>query len=176
MPHPGYRWRLVTFSTKGSWLPGDPRGWRSRGHRRHSSGDYKHPPPTGEHAGLYSYCQKRNGGEIELPAALRGTVGQAMLAYLREAGIRVLAVAVRARHVHLLAELPDTMPLMRVIIGHAKRKSSRAIKAQLPGKVWAPGGDFEPVEDPRPAQCLGVRAPQTGARRLVVVVQAGGCA
>ena len=132
MPRPGYRWRLVTFSTKGSWLPGDPRGWRSRGHKRHSSGDYKHPPPAGEHAGLYNYCRKRSGGEIELPAALRGAVGQAILAYLREAGIRVLAVAVSARHAHLLAELPDTMPLMRVIIGHAKWKSSRAIKAQRP--------------------------------------------
>ncbi|HEX3314753.1 MAG TPA: hypothetical protein VHR72_07680 [Gemmataceae bacterium] len=31
------------LSTYGSWLPGNPRGFRSRKHRIHSSGDYKNP-------------------------------------------------------------------------------------------------------------------------------------
>ncbi len=53
MPTPGKCWWHNILSTHGSWLPGNPRGFRSRNHRIHSSGDYKNPPPLGEHAGLH---------------------------------------------------------------------------------------------------------------------------
>lgn len=64
MPRPGKRWRFVTVGTLNAWLPGDPRGWRSRHHKRHSSGDYKNPPPPGEHEGLYRYCKQRSGKPV----------------------------------------------------------------------------------------------------------------
>ena len=32
-------WYHVTGGTYGSWLPGDPRGWRARGRREHVDGD-----------------------------------------------------------------------------------------------------------------------------------------
>src|SRR4051812_22286516 len=41
-------WLHVSGSTYGTWLRGDPRGWRSRRHREHCEGDYKNPPPKGE--------------------------------------------------------------------------------------------------------------------------------
>lgn len=53
------KWRHVVISTRSSWLPGSPRGWRSRNHKRHSSGDYKKPPPPDEHEGLREYVEKR---------------------------------------------------------------------------------------------------------------------
>src|SRR5256885_771098 len=40
-------WYHCTAHTYGSWLRGDPRGWRSRHHREHVEGDYKHLPPKG---------------------------------------------------------------------------------------------------------------------------------
>src|SRR2546430_1609317 len=36
-----------TGSTYGTWLRGDPRGWRSSKHHVHVDGDYKKRPPTG---------------------------------------------------------------------------------------------------------------------------------
>jgi hypothetical protein len=30
--------------TYGTWLPGDPKGFRTRHHREHIEGDYKKPP------------------------------------------------------------------------------------------------------------------------------------
>ena len=48
MPRPNKCWWHVTLSTYGSWLPGDQRGFRSRKHKIHSSGDYKNPPPASE--------------------------------------------------------------------------------------------------------------------------------
>ncbi|MHB1156080.1 MAG: hypothetical protein ACYC26_04495 [Phycisphaerales bacterium] len=148
MPRPGFRWRLVTISTKRSWLPGDPRGWRSRDHKRHSSGDYKHRPPSGEHEGLYDYWKSRCGEGITLPAHPRSIVGQAIIQHLTEEDYPLLAVSVDDRHAHFVVQLPDDPPTMRTIVGHAKRKSSRAIKAEMPGEVWASGGDFDPVDDP----------------------------
>ncbi len=43
-------WCHCNSNTYGKWLPGDPRGFRERHHRRHVEGDYKNPPPPGAHA------------------------------------------------------------------------------------------------------------------------------
>src|SRR5207249_2399004 len=107
MPRPGMRWRHVVISTWKSWLPGNPRGFRSRHHKIHSSGDYKDPPPEGEHAGLYRFHSKNCGDPIVLPPELRETVGKAIRRKLKEMNCQVLAIAVAATHVHLLVELPE---------------------------------------------------------------------
>lgn len=143
----GKRWRHVILSTRCSWLHGDPRGFRSRDHRIHSSGDYKNPPPQGEHAGLLRYQQSRAGREVHLPIECRPLIGRTIVEYLNRERHRVLAVAIAKVHVHLLVELPDHMALVRQIAGHAKRHSSRAIKSVLPGNVWGEGGKFKPVRD-----------------------------
>ena len=44
---PWRHWYHCNGSTYGTWLPGDPRGWRSRNHRVHVPGDYRTPPPPG---------------------------------------------------------------------------------------------------------------------------------
>ncbi len=46
-------WFHCTTHTYGTWLRGDPRGWRSRNHREHVDGDYRHPPPKGKYDALY---------------------------------------------------------------------------------------------------------------------------
>ncbi len=51
------KWFHITFSTYGTWLPGDPRGFRAWKHKLHSSGDYKSRPPQGEHAALQRYAR-----------------------------------------------------------------------------------------------------------------------
>ena len=46
-------WQHVILGTRCSWMHGDRRGFRDRGHRIHSSGDYKNPPPAGEYDRLH---------------------------------------------------------------------------------------------------------------------------
>lgn len=145
MPEPGMLWRHVIINTRGTWLHGDARGFRSRKHRIHSSGDYRNPPPPGEHAGLHDYHQARSRGEVTLANALRRTIGRALLANLLGRHYRVLAVAVGKVHAHVLVELPESLPIVKAIVGDAKRHSSRAIRDQLPGSVWAAGGTFKIV-------------------------------
>ena len=78
MPTPGKQWRHVVFTTLGSWLPGDPRGFRTREHKVHSSGDYKKPPPNGEHAELFKYSKEITPEKVLLPRHLWRTIGLAI--------------------------------------------------------------------------------------------------
>ena len=142
MPTEGKCWRHVIIGTHGSWLPGSPKGWRSRGHRIHSSGDYKQPPPEGEHEGLYRFHLARCPDAITISQDLRPVIGKAFIKELTLHGHEALAIAVSGQHCHVLVELPQNRSEMKSEIGRAKRKSSRAVKGEMPGSVWAAGGKF----------------------------------
>jgi len=146
MPKHGMRWRHVIINTKSSWLHGDRRGFRSRDHRIHSTGDYKRPPPPGEHEGLRNYMEERAAPRVIIPLALRVPVLQAIVGQLRKEGFIVLTALVGATHAHALSELPDDTPTIRRIIGHCKRNACEMVKHSLPGSIWSAGGDFVPVD------------------------------
>jgi hypothetical protein len=149
MPHPGLIWRHVIINTRGSWLHGDRRGFRSRSHVIHSSGDYRHPPPPEEHAGLLDYQQARVAPALRIPRAVRGRVGKALLARCRLEGWRVLAVGVSDAHAHLLMELPLDRLQARCAVGRCKGAASFAVREVLPGGVWGQRGDLEPIRHRR---------------------------
>ena len=141
-------WRHVILSTRRSWLHGDGRGFRSRGHRIHSSGDYKDPPPDGEHAGLLGYHRRRARGEVvRIPRELREELGRAILRKIEADGFRVLVLAVSGKHLHALVELPVEPAVTRRIVGTWKTVRTRAGRAELPGSIWGEGGKYKPVVD-----------------------------
>jgi REP element-mobilizing transposase RayT len=141
-------WRHIIINTHGSWLHGDQRGFRSRDHRIHSSGDYRNPPPPGEHAPLLRYRKKQCPDEIRIDAKLRPIIGHAMISKLHEMEFRVIAVAVTKIHAHAVTELPDDVSQIKEIVGQAKRVSSRAVKEDLPGTVWSAGCTYERIGTP----------------------------
>jgi REP element-mobilizing transposase RayT len=147
MPKAGMRWRHCVIGTFNSWLPGDPRGFRSKDHKVHSSGDYKNRPPVDEHAGLYQYSKSISGAPVIIPRQLREVVGERILEKLRTLNYQVLAIAVAGMHAHFLVELPDAIADVRHIVGQCKSVSSHAIRDQLPGRVWAHRGKFTLVDD-----------------------------
>jgi hypothetical protein len=136
MPHPGMRWGHINFHTLNSWLPGSPKGFRTRDHKIHSSGDYKRPPPVGEHEGLYRYSKEISGEPIVIPPVLRETIGKKILEKLDRYSYRVLSVSVGAKHVHVLTELPDDRGRVKAVIGECKAVSSHAVREVLPGSKW----------------------------------------
>jgi REP element-mobilizing transposase RayT len=147
MPRRGRIWRHVVINTLGSWLHGDERGFRSRKHRIHSSGDYRHRPPAGEHAGLHDYHEERSEDEVHILEPERAVVGRTIAKFLLDHGHRVLAVAVTKVHAHFLVELPGPLSDVKEIVGQAKQTSSRAVKDALPGAVWSAGGTWKRVLD-----------------------------
>jgi REP element-mobilizing transposase RayT len=148
MPPPGMMWRHVIISTRRSWLHGDARGFRSRKHRIHSSGDYRNPPPPGEHGGLHRYHEKRAKGEvIKIPRQLRAELGAAVVAKVLAMGYRVLVLSVSAKHLHALVELPIDPAKTRSIVGKWKTVRTRAVRTALPGSIWGEGGKYKPAKD-----------------------------
>lgn len=130
-------WAHVILGTRGSWLPGDPRGFRDHGHRIHSSGDYRCPPPPGEHAGLYRAALARCPEPLNLPEHLRPLIDKAFAAKCEAMGYPVRVLAVAARHAHALVRVGeiDAKP----IVGRAKQAASHAVRGELPGSIWSQG-------------------------------------
>jgi REP element-mobilizing transposase RayT len=144
---PGLRWFHITWSTVNAWLPGDERGFRSKDHKIHSSGDHRNPPPNQEHAGLRKYWQQRAGKPILIPSELRAIIGKAVLAKLLALGYRVLAISVGGRHVHVQVEMPDHNATIKREIGLCKRASSLAVTKRLPGRLWQRLPGIKPIND-----------------------------
>ncbi len=143
---PRHRWVHLILHTRNSWLHGDPRGFRDRRHRIHSSGDYKNPPPPGEHGGLNVWARGRAGDAVKLDAAsCRAALGVAVRK-MADAGCVPLVVLVGANHVHALHALPTGAAADQII--HAlKRRMSLAIAKHIPRPVWAPGQSIRTIRD-----------------------------
>ncbi len=140
-------WQHVVLGTRCSWLHGDRRGYRDRAHRTHSSGDYKNPPPEGEHSGLRRYYQRRSGKPVAFTLAVRIEICRQFVRKMKALGFRIIACAVCGQHLHALVELVSDYHERRKVIGKCKQKASHAVRDVLPGTIWAGGGEFKPIKD-----------------------------
>jgi REP element-mobilizing transposase RayT len=131
-----------------SWLHGDERGFRSREHRIHSSGDYKHRPPPEEHAHLRAFHKERSDDSGRFSAELRPVVARAFVEKLRSLDFQVIAVSCGEKHVHAIAELPHDLEQIRRIVGKCKQLASHRVRARLPGSVWSDGGEYKWINGP----------------------------
>ena len=145
MSYPTKRCYHVTLGTKNSWLPGDPRGFRSRNHKVHSSGDHRSPPPPGEHAGLYRYSQQTSGKPIILPLQEREKVACQIVASLDRHNCPLLVISVGGMHVHLLVELPNDRREVKRLLGIAKKSAAQV--SSINGGLWAKGCGLKPIRD-----------------------------
>src|SRR5688500_1461640 len=102
-------WYHCTLHTYGTWLRGDLRGWRSRHHREHVDGDYKHPPPKGKYDALFEYSKslmKRDAVRIE--RQLRDFVLDALVDKLFEKQIPVAVGSLDGIHGTSSCSAPST--------------------------------------------------------------------
>ena len=91
----------------GQWSPGDPRGFRSHDHRVHSSGEYKHRPPEGEHADLHDHAKRQlKQPPVELAVPQRQVIGELVVRWCQIKSHTLIAVACGRVHTHLFVELP----------------------------------------------------------------------
>ncbi len=92
--------------------------------------------------------KKRSTGEVTIDRDLRPIIGRAIIEYLREIKVPLLSVSVGKIHAHFHVELDDDVRQIKRVVGHVKRKSSRAVKDLLPGAVWSAGETYEPIDNP----------------------------
>src|SRR5688572_3973144 len=118
------RWRHVILNARRSWLHGDERGFRSRGHRIHSSGDYRNRPPKDEHAGLRRFNEARSGEPVSFESAIRTTILMHFVLKMRTLGHRIIAASLGDQHLQFLAELPFDLDETNRIAGKCKQRAS----------------------------------------------------
>jgi len=123
------------WSTYGSWLPGDARGFRSKHHRIHVDGDYKNPPPEGEFDRLHVHARKLLvKPAVRIAPHLRAVVGETCLERFAKETATLAAVSIGAEHVHVAFEwTPDDV---RPMIGRVKKVSSHRVRGDIPGRLW----------------------------------------
>ena len=120
---------MVTWTTYGSWLPGDERGYVANG--QILQGDLKTLQRNKKR--LKSQAVKLNKKEIQL-------VRQTILNEAKENGHKILALAVCTNHVHLTA-IPNTKSI-EDIVGRYKSITTCALwKLGLKGRIWTKGYD-----------------------------------
>lgn len=162
-------WFHINGNTYGTWMRGDPRGFRARHHREHIEGDYKRPPAPGTYDGLLAHALKRSAAPVHLSPSARRMACDAIAAYLQHRGVGVVACAVDDHHYHLLARfvLPEPLsedlsrllantrhqPLyayIRHLVGLAKAKSAGELSGAglVPaGGVWGKRFKITPIAD-----------------------------
>ncbi|MFW5681593.1 MAG: hypothetical protein ACOC1G_01180 [Phycisphaeraceae bacterium] len=161
-------WYHLVANTYGTWLPGDPRGFRTREHREHVEGDYK-SPPAADYAWRHEHSRQQMKREpVWLSVEARDAAVEAIRVALVDVHrLQVLAIAVCSAHLHVLARFPaelkrtptdsirglrssalDDPP--RHFLGIAKKESAKTLAALgfVPaGGVWARRGKIVPITD-----------------------------
>src|SRR5262249_6666293 len=116
------------------WITADERGFRSRGHRIHSSGDYKSPPPPEEHAGLRTWViDHMDGPAVKLSDEQCAVVGVSFVKKLQKMKREVLVLACGPTHLHVLFS-PTEDDVMRQL-GKAKQFASLKCPDHR-GQLW----------------------------------------
>ena len=157
-------WYHCMSNTYGTWLPGDPRGFRTRKHREHIEGDYKCPPPKGKYENQHDRAKRllKRDPVILIPRARPIVVDAIRHAMIEVHQIELLAIAVSAMHLHLLARFaPRQKPTdsirglratdpVRYFVGIAKKESAkRLVESGFAerGGVWAKRGKIVAIKD-----------------------------
>jgi hypothetical protein len=142
-------WYHITGTTYGAWIPGDPRGFRTRHHREHIDGDYKNPPHAGSHERRFERAKSlmKRPAVILSPQA-RALASESMAQALMHHGVKIAALAIGGQHYHILGRFVLDDP--RRLVGVAKKHSAHELsKAGLvdQGGVWAVRSRALPVTD-----------------------------
>ncbi|MBL7132649.1 MAG: hypothetical protein ISS78_00995 [Phycisphaerae bacterium] len=140
-------WYHITSGTYGTWLRGDARGWRSRHHRRHVEGDYKHPPPGERDRALRRRSQRLlKGPPVKLTKPMRKEAGRAVVEMLLFQEVELLCLSLDAVHLHLLGRFGKEPA--RPKVGRAKKHAYHLLqKLGHRGSVWAKRCRVEPITD-----------------------------
>ncbi len=125
---------FITWTTYGSWLPGDKRGWRK------SPGGPQLPQPK-----LEAWCRDRlQEKPVMLSRAQRNEVEAVIMEHAGRRGWELHALSARSNHVQLAVtacEKPERVrDQFKANATHRLRKCETPIQQS---KIWTKGGDIE---------------------------------
>ena len=123
---------LITWTTYGTWLPGDMRGWRKR------TGGEQLPRPL-----LERWCHEQmTGTTVLLQPHDRETVEDACHEHCEFRGWHLFAVSARSNHVHVVVAADESPQKVR---DQLKSNCTRQLRRQaiplIRQRTWTRGGD-----------------------------------
>ena len=144
-------WYHIMCHTYGTWLPGDPKGFRTRHHREHVDGDYKNPPPADTYDARWKHAKQiMKRDPVYLDQVQRSRAVEEIVKSFVKWGTELKILGIDRIHMHALARVPDLNP--RHYMGLAKKECSAYMKrdglAPL-GGLWAVRCECLPIEDGR---------------------------
>ena len=142
-------WYHIMGHTDGTWLPGDPKGFRTRHHREHVDGDYKHPPPKGKYDNLWKRSKElMKRDPVYLTPQQRERAVQEFVRAFKKWGSELRIISIDRIHLHALAKVIDHNP--RHYMGLAKKECSAYMKRDNlapEGGLWAVRCKVLPIVD-----------------------------
>ena len=125
---------FITWTTYGTWMPGDMRGWRKR------KDGHQIPQPL-----LADWCRKQMTGEaVLLEPQDRSTVERACHKHCEFRNWHLYAVNARTNHVHVVVAA-DILP--QTARNQLKANCTGALRSQTKPlcveRTWSKGGDCE---------------------------------
>ncbi len=135
--------------TYGTWLPGDPKGFRTQHHREHIDGDYRSPPPAGRDAERWAHAKRIMRREpVYLTLPQRQRAGDEIVRSFAKRHIELKVISIDCVHLHALSPHPDRNP--RHHMGIAKRECSHYMKQDNlapAGGLWGVRCECVPIKD-----------------------------
>ncbi|MFA5423412.1 MAG: transposase [Phycisphaerae bacterium] len=120
---------MVTWTTYGTWLQGDKRGYVK-------NGKILEPDPELEKANQ----RQQSFDKVTLTSLQREIIKSVILSEAKQIGQKIFAIAVCSNHVHILVEAINKTP--SYITGRYKRAGTIAmLRAGFKGKLWTQGFD-----------------------------------
>ncbi len=125
---------FITWTTYGTWLPGDVRGWRKR------RGGTQIPAPL-----LERWCREQMKGEVVLLAVDdRATVEQACQEHCDVRGWTLLVANARTNHVHVIVFAALHPNKVRdQLKANCTRRLRQQEKPLMAARTWTRGGYVE---------------------------------
>ncbi len=129
---------FITWTTYGTWLPGDARGWRAK------RGGIQLPD-----AALEAECRKKlNFEPVILSVNDRATVEAACREHCEHRNWLLFAVNARTKHVHVVvAAYLKPQTIRDQLKAHCTGQLRRQQKPLICERTWTKGGDCEVLFD-----------------------------
>ena len=120
---------MATWTTYGTWLQGDRRGYVKNGTIREANAELER-----------SNQELLKHDKIKIPKSLRKTVENAILREAEEIGQKIYAIARCSNHVHIVVE--STGERCGYSVGRFKKAATNTLrKYGFANKVWTKGFD-----------------------------------
>ena len=135
---------FLTWTTYGSWLPGDARGWVD------AHGLTREPPPGLAHHAL----RLMPDHSVVLTTHQRHAVEDAIIAHCTFRGWTLHAVTCRTNHVHVVVSASERIP--HRVMGSLKAWCSRRLSDGMQGRQrwWTKGGSVRRLYEPRAIEAV----------------------